>query len=454
MSVFSRRRGWASLIAAGLAIAGGAHASHAAPSLVADLVTGHVISHEDGTRPWYPASLTKLMTGYVALKAVREGRVTMDTPFVMSARAARVAPSKMGFNPGTEVTLDNALKMLMVKSANDIAIMIAEGISGSVEGFSAEMNAAARQIGMRQSHFLNPHGLHEANHVSSARDMAMLARALHMQFPERADLYGIGALKLGDRIMPTHNGLIGRYPGADGMKTGFVCASGFNVVASAIRGGRQIVVVVMGSPNARSRTIKAANLFDAGFASSSFFRPTSLAAMADQPGPPPNMREDICGKNRSRVVQEDDLAVMTPQQGGEDNAAAFFANDGRASGRQFVMGPRPNFEPIDVFIGRKSGWTGPVAQAMPAAVVVAGAAGAAARSLTSSQPSIGTTASRAIAVKSTSDKKPEQKMASSKPTQKKTAVKTKKPEQKKSVKKPEKKKVPAKPATQNKVKTQ
>jgi D-alanyl-D-alanine carboxypeptidase len=175
-------------------LAASVDARAATPSLVADLVTGEVIAQEDATRPWYPASLTKLMTVYVALQAVRDRRLSLDTPFVVSIRAARAAPSKMGFNPGTEVTLDNALKMLMVKSANDIAIMIAEGVSGSVEDFAVEMNRAAAAIGMRQSHFVNPNGLFDAKHVSSARDMAMLARALHSDFPEAASLYGIGAL--------------------------------------------------------------------------------------------------------------------------------------------------------------------------------------------------------------------------------------------------------------------
>ena len=108
----------------------------------------------------------------------------MDTPLTMSMRAARMAPSKMGFEPGTEVTLDNALKMLMVKSPNDVAVMVAEGISGSVEDFADEMNATARKLGLQESHFVNPNGLHDPNHYSSARDMAMVARALLTDFPE------------------------------------------------------------------------------------------------------------------------------------------------------------------------------------------------------------------------------------------------------------------------------
>ncbi len=368
----------------------------AAPSLVADLVTGEVIAQEEATRAWYPASLTKLMTAYVALKAVREGRVTLDTPFVMSMRAARAAPSKMGFNPGTEVTLENALKMLMVKSANDIAILIAEGISGSVEDFALEMNQTARKLGMTKSFFVNPNGLHDPRHVSSARDMALLARGLYTHFPEVADFYGIGALKLDDKIIPTHNGLLGRYPGADGMKTGFVCASGFNVVASALREGRHLVVVVLGSPNVKLRTLKAADLFDKGFAAWRGQR-ANLTNLHDVAGAAPNIREEICGKGRKNI-QEDDLAVFAPQ--GSDN-------------RALISGPRPMFEAVDVFVGRKVGWTGPVAQARAAPSASAYA----------NVPNIGATASQAIAAKTKSAKKPvmKKKIVTKKPTPKKAA---------------------------------
>ena len=174
----------------------------------------------------------------------------------------------MGFRPGTEVTLDNALKMLMVKSPNDVAVMVAEGVSGSVEAFADDMNAAAQRLGLHESHFVNPNGLHDPNHVSSARDMAMVARALLREFPDHADLFSIGALQLGTQIIPNHNGLLGRYPGADGMKTGFTCPAGFNVVASAKHGGRRLIVVVLGFPTAKSRNQEAADLFDRGFAMS------------------------------------------------------------------------------------------------------------------------------------------------------------------------------------------
>src|SRR5271169_5985151 len=161
----------------------------ATPYLVVDAESGQALIENQSTTPWFPASVTKLMTTYVALSAVRDGKLTMDTPLTMSLRAARMAPSKMGFRPGVEVTLDNALKMLMVKSPNDVAVMIAESIDGSVEAFAAEMNATALKLGMRESHFVNPNGLHDPAHVSSARDMAIVARALLREFPDQRDLY-------------------------------------------------------------------------------------------------------------------------------------------------------------------------------------------------------------------------------------------------------------------------
>ncbi|MDF2116411.1 D-alanyl-D-alanine carboxypeptidase [Roseiarcaceae bacterium H3SJ34-1] len=350
--------------------------ANATPALIIDVGSGEVLYQEEATRPWYPASTTKLMTVYVALKAVRDGRITLDTPLLVSNRAARMQPSKMGLRPGTEITLDNALKILMVKSANDLAVTIAEGVSGSVPAFAAEMNSVARQIGMRESHFVNPNGLHDEAHYSSARDLAILGRALYLNFPQQHDLFGIGALRLGTKIIPTHNGILGRYPGADGMKTGFVCASGFNVVASATRGGRRLIAVVLGSPNAKSRTLKVMSMLDAAFAGQTHGG-GNVATLADWPDQqPPNMRAEICGRNRNRNIEEDFgvpiSSVSAPAQAAQmDSSAAFFAADRERTlspilgfaGVNTDLGPRPVFDPIPIFIGRAPGWTGAVAHA-------------------------------------------------------------------------------------------
>jgi D-alanyl-D-alanine carboxypeptidase len=351
------------------------------PYVAIDVDSGRVIAQRDATRSWYPASVTKLMTVYVALEAVKSGRLALDTPMVVSARAARMKPSKMGFAPGTQVTLGNALKMLMVKSANDIAITIAEGVSGSVEAFADEMNLAAYALGMKESHFVNPNGLHDANHYSSARDMAILGRALLLRFPDQADLFNIGAFRIGDTIVPTHNGLIGRYPGADGMKTGFTCPAGFNLVASATNSGRRVIVVVFGGISARSRTAHAADLLNQSFASAA-----SNESIVDLPsvgGAPPNMRGEACGR-RSRKEQ---IAAESEDFAGP---AGSESEGAPTKGAAIAALPRPAYVPVDLYVGAPPGYQGPVAGPRPAdtpigAIAYAHAPAASAASAISSQ---------------------------------------------------------------------
>ena len=295
------------------------------PYLVLDASTGETLIENQATEPWFPASLTKLMTTYVALDAVRQGRLTMDTPLVMSLRAARMAPTKMGFEPGTEVTLDNALKMLMVKSPNDIAVMVAEGISGSVEDFADEMNAAAKKLGLQELHFVNPNGLHDPEHVSSARDMAIIARALLTEFPDHQDLFDIGELLLNGVVIRNHNGMLGRYPGADGMKTGFTCSSGFNIVASATRDGHKLIAVVMGWPSARERNLQTAELLERGFAQEGH-GPSVADLPKSKETQAPDMRSHICSRRNAAAVEAAEeevfgqpkptVAVVGKQKGG------------------------------------------------------------------------------------------------------------------------------------------
>jgi len=330
---------------------------HVPPPFVAiDVDSGRVIAQRDATRAWYPASVTKLMTVYVALQAVESGRLTLDTPLVVSARATREKPSKMGFAPGTQVTLGNALKMLMVKSANDIAVTIAEGVSGSVEAFATEMNDAARTLGMQESHFVNPNGLHDPNHYSSARDMAVLGRALLLRYPTHADLFNIGAFRIGEQVVPTHNGLIGRYPGADGMKTGFTCPAGFNLVASATRSGRKVIVVVFGDISARTRTARAADILDHAFASSA--GSDVITTLPSVGGAPHDMRAEACGRapKAQLAAESEDF----PAQAGAEGERA------PKNGAAIAALPRPAFEPVDLFVGPAPGYQGPVAGPRPA----------------------------------------------------------------------------------------
>jgi D-alanyl-D-alanine carboxypeptidase len=352
-------------LGAGCVLALSTSTAWASPALVVDVATGDVLHQEQATASWYPASLTKLMTAYVALKAVKEGRIKMETPLVVSMRAARAAPSKMGFNPGTEVTLENALKMLMVKSANDIAVVIAEGVSGSVEGFAAEMNSDAAKLGMHESYFDNPNGLPDEKQVTSARDMATVARALYTEFPEQHDLFGIGALQLGNQIIPTHNGLLGRLPWVDGGKTGFTCASGFNIVVSATRGGRHLLVVVLGSDTVRERNREAALLLEEAFAGQASSSGSLDSLPSKGVGPASDVRAEVCGRHPHVAAQgEETEEPPAPAQASGNLLSALTQQAAPLTPQQIAAmldTPRPHFDPVPVYVGAAPGWTGPVA---------------------------------------------------------------------------------------------
>jgi len=303
---------------------------------------------ENATYPWYPASVTKLMTAYTTLRSVKEGKVSLNTLLTVSRNAAAQQPTKMGFKVGTTVTIDNALKMLMVKSANDIAVTIAEGVGGSLEGFADLMNANARRLGMTQSNFVNPNGLPAENHVTSARDLAILARALIKEFPEYDSYWHISSIRYGNRVMRNYNSLIYRYPGADGMKTGFICASGYNVVASATRNGRRLIAVVLGSWSGAVRAQKAAQLLERGFNSGglSWLTPSlgTVDALAPIDAQPPNLREEMCGGHRRKPPSEEneeepeESANANTASGNEStNGPAFMLSNAKPA--KFVLGP-------------------------------------------------------------------------------------------------------------------
>jgi D-alanyl-D-alanine carboxypeptidase len=344
------------------------------PTLVVDASTGQVISAEDATRPWNPASTTKMMTAYVALRAVQSGMLTIDTPLIASTNAARQKPSKLGIRPGQEITLDNALKVLMVKSANDLAVVIAEAIGGSVPGFSNMMNTEARRLGMNESRFANPHGFHAEGHQSSARDLAILAMALLRDFPQHREYWGIGAVQVGNRVMHNTNGLMGRYSGATGFKTGFVCASGFNLVAMATRGGRTLITVVLGAGSGGERVVRSAQLLDQGFNSWGGNGQTLRSLPSSGYVSAPNMRSQICSGRRGVVLTDDSDyggAILADSHGGDSMAAgspmAFFAlqqpsaatrgTSIRSSVGRPILGPRSAVTPVAIYLGRTPGST-------------------------------------------------------------------------------------------------
>lgn len=276
------------------------------PLVLMDVQSGKVLYHRDANRKWYPASLTKLMTAYVAFRALKAGEISFDTVLTISPHALSYPPSKMGFAVGTKVTVDNALKMVLVKSANDIAAALGERIAGSEVDFVARMNAEAQRLGMTGTHFSNANGLFKPDQTSSARDMAVLTRQILLEFPEHRSLFTIPAIRHGKRVLRSYNKLLETFRGSDGMKTGFVCSSGYNIVASASRNGRQLVAVVMGAPNVQIRAETAAFLLTKGFDQENLMQP-NLPAVNDAAyfgaiTAPYDMRPEVCPKGGPRWV--------------------------------------------------------------------------------------------------------------------------------------------------------
>jgi D-alanyl-D-alanine carboxypeptidase len=237
----------------------------ATPSILIDVGTGKVLEHEEAFARWYPASLTKLMTAYVTFRAIEAGEIALNSPVRITKVSAAEPPSKMGYPPGSIMTLDNALKMILIKSANDVATAVGENVAGSEAAFAARMNAEAARLGMTGSHFVNAHGLPSEEQYTTARDLALLVVALRKEFPEHAGYFAIEGLSAGKTVMRTYNTLIGRFEGADGMKTGFICSSGFNLIGSATRDGRTLAAVVLGAKSSDSRAMKAADMLARGF---------------------------------------------------------------------------------------------------------------------------------------------------------------------------------------------
>src|SRR5579871_2564474 len=306
--------------------------------ILVDADSGKVLRAENAAYPWYPASTSKLMTLYVTLSAIRDRRITFDTLFTVSRNAWSQSPTKMGFPIGTQVTVDNALKMLMVKSANDMAVLLAEGLDGSIDKFAEEMTLTAQSLGMTETNFVNPNGLPADGQISSARDLAILARALIKQFPQYSFYWHIPAIKYGRRVVRNYNPLIGRYPGADAMKTGFICASGFNLVATASRDNKRLIAVVLGARSGAARAVKAAELFESGFAQNPLAWLTPSLGTVDELKPlnvdPPNLKDQMCGPHRKRRPAEDedlDAEASETADGGTVATGNVGAGDGSSS---------------------------------------------------------------------------------------------------------------------------
>ena len=248
-----------SLLGAGSALAGYS-------SIVLDAESGRVLIQHEPDRVNYPASLTKMMTLYLTFTGLEQGKLRLDRQFVVSEHAAAQAPSKLDLRPGETIALRDLILAIVTKSANDAAVVVAEGIAGSESAFAERMTEQAQKLGMFNTHFANASGLPNPDNVTTARDLATLARALYRDFPREYSYFATEEFTYRGNTYINHNHLMHAFEGMDGIKTGYIRASGFNLAASAVRSGHRLIAVVMGGESAHSRDLKMADLLNTGFA--------------------------------------------------------------------------------------------------------------------------------------------------------------------------------------------
>ncbi len=237
-------------------------ASEKYAAIVVETDSGKILYESASTAPRYPASLTKMMTLYLLFEALDSGRLDTSSPIPVSAYAASRPPSKLGFKPGQSIDVQTAILALCVKSANDVATAVAEYLGGSEEQFAEMMTAKARKLGMHTTTFRNASGLPDPEQVTTARDMAALAVALRQRFPHHYHYFANRSFSYDGKTIRGHNDLLGRVHGVDGLKTGYIRASGFNLATSVGRGGRRVVAIVMGGASAKARDAHMEELID------------------------------------------------------------------------------------------------------------------------------------------------------------------------------------------------
>ncbi len=257
------------LVIALAALAGPAAADSKFASILIDVNNGRILQQSNPDLPRYPASLTKMMTLYLAFQALDDGRWTLDQPLWVSAHAAQQPPTKLGLRPGQSISVENAMLALVTKSANDAAAVIGENLAGTEDNFALRMTAKARALGMSQTIFRNASGLPDPYQITSARDMARLALALIHHYPQYYHYFSTEQFYYNGRAIANHNHMLGVYEGVDGIKTGYTRAAGYNLVASAVRANHRLIGVVLGAPSSPTRNAIMADLFDQAYAGAS-----------------------------------------------------------------------------------------------------------------------------------------------------------------------------------------
>jgi D-alanyl-D-alanine carboxypeptidase len=234
-------------------------------AIVIDANSGEVLYDKRADSPRYPASVTKLMTLYLTFEALSEGRLKLTDRVVMSPRAAAQAPTKIGLTPGDSLSVDEGIKSMTVKSANDVAVAMSERLAGSESRFAALMTLRGQELGMRNSRFVNASGLPDSRQISTARDLAVLSRAIMRDFPQYYSYFSVKGFYFRGNYIKGHNRLLDSMEGFDGLKTGYTNASGFNLAGSAVRDGRRLIAVVLGGPSTAWRDNNMEDLLLTGF---------------------------------------------------------------------------------------------------------------------------------------------------------------------------------------------
>lgn len=273
----------------------------AGPYLVVDAATGETLVQRDPGAAWYPASLTKLMTMYIVFEEMKAGRLQPGDPVVMSRHALSAEYAGfLGVPAGGTITVDTALTALVVRSLNDVAVALGEKVSGSEPAFAQRMNETARRLGMTATHYVNAHGLPNPGQVTTARDLAVLAIALAKDFPQYYGYFHADRLDIGNRHIEGGVKFVELYsPYAEGLKTGFICASGFNIVGSATRDGRRLIAVALGFRRADLRDEFLVRLFDQAFALKTAGSRPKIWQVRNEPTAPGNvLPQGECGMIR------------------------------------------------------------------------------------------------------------------------------------------------------------
>jgi D-alanyl-D-alanine carboxypeptidase len=297
-NAFRLLSGLAALVAVVLCAPGpaGADTSRYA-AFVVDENSGVVLHSRRSEAARYPASLTKMMTLYMLFEAIENGEIGLHDQIRVSANAASAVPSRLGFTPGDTIEVEDAIRALVIKSANDVAVAVGERIGGGESRFAEMMTERAAELGLENTTFRNASGLPDRRQQTTARDMARLAIALHRDFPQYFSYFNEERFRWNGRTYRNHNTLVGRVEGVDGLKTGYIRASGFNVVVSAERGEHRLVAVVMGGPSGASRDAHAEELIEAAFATLEQREDTRLFAALSSPRINPVRQQELIARD-------------------------------------------------------------------------------------------------------------------------------------------------------------